>query len=547
MLCLSRKKQVLRIIKTNKNIFYLTLVVALFYCLNSCKLSDIDSFDIKSKLTRSDIKDLMIKNPKDSKNKKTKNQEETSIPNVSKLIISPPPPVFGGDKTISFSVTDQAPLKDVLIELGRIANIDIDLDPTISGGVIINAKNRPLKEVIDRIANQAGLRYSYKNGILYFQRDMPFMKNYFVDYLSEGSVWGDVESNLTAIMTAEQPAQNSSSSGESSAESSYTSNKSAGIISVFASQKQHVAVEKYLHDVEKYASAQVLIEAKVVEVSLSDSFRAGINWSWLNSIPKSGVPYSIAQNSMADFTAIASAGVKPTIFTLGSSTSRKKLFGGSLDLTIQALEEFGTTKTISSPRIHAMNNQKANLSFQDKLVYFKIETTQSQTGANSGSTGGAASNVVNTSTTSTKMEENIGVELAITPSINLKTNEITMTIEPTLAVKSGEVKDPVNEKNVVPIIQTRTLSTIAKIVSGNVLVIGGLMKEDSGNQDSGLPFLNRIPIIGALFKVINRKSDIVETVIFIKATVVNSATGASKEDREFQDKFDSGKRRYINN
>jgi general secretion pathway protein D len=489
----------------------------------------------------------MIKNPKDSKSKKNKNQEEYLIPNVSKLIISPPPPVLGGDKTISFSVTDQAPLKDVLIELGRIANIDIDLDPTISGGVIINAKNRPLKEVIDRIATQGGLRYSYKNGILYFQRDMPFMKNYFVDYLTDGSVWGDVESNLSAILISEQSKQSSNgSSGDSGdAESSYTTNKSAGIISVFSTERQHGAVEKYLRDVEKYSSAQVLIEAKVVEVSLSDSFRAGINWSWLNSIPKSGVPYSLTQNSMADFTAIASAGVKPTIFALGNSTSRKGLFGGSLDLTIQALEEFGTTKTISSPRIHAMNNQKATLSFQDKLVYFKIETTQSQSGANSGGTS-APSNVVSTSTTSTKMEENIGVELAITPSINLKTNEVTMTIEPTLAVKSGEVKDPVNEKNIVPIIQTRTLSTIAKVLSGNVLVIGGLMKQDSANQDSGLPFLNRIPILGALFKVINRKSDIVETVIFIKATIVNSATGAAKDDKEFQEKFDSGKRRYFN-
>ena len=532
----------LRITKTPKNIFYLVIILAVFSCVNSCKRSDFDSFDNKAKLTRPDIKDLMIKNPKDSKSKKNKNQEESIIPNVSRLIISPPPPVLGGDKTISFSVTDQAPLKDVLIELGRIANIDIDLDPTISGGVIINAKNRPLKEVIDRIANQGGLRYSYKNGILYFQRDMPFMKNYFVDYLSDGSVWGDVESNLSAIMTSEQSKQ-ANDSGD--VESSYTTNKSAGIISVFATEKQQVAVEKYLRDVEKYSSAQVLIEAKVVEVSLSDSFRAGINWSWLNSIPKSGVPYSLTQNSMADFTAVASAGVKPTIFTLGNATSRKGLFGGSLDLTIQALEEFGTTKTISSPRIHAMNNQKATLSFQDKLVYFKIETTQSQTGANTGSAA-TPSNVVNTSTTSTKMEENIGVELAITPSINLKTNEITMTIEPTLAVKSGEVKDPVNEKNIVPVIQTRTLSTIAKVLSGNVVVVGGLMKEDSANQDSGLPFLNRIPILGALFKVINRKSDIVETVIFIKATVVNSATGASKEDREFQDKFDSGKRRYFN-
>jgi general secretion pathway protein D len=215
-------------------------------------------------------------------------------------------------------------------------------------------------------------------------------------------------------------------------------------------------------------------------------------------------------------------------------------------MTIQALEEFGTTKTISSPRIHAMNNQQASLSFQDKLIYFKIETTQSQTGANSSPSSSPPNNVVTTTATSTKMEENIGVEIAITPSINLKTNEVTMTVQPTLAVKSGEVKDPVNEKNVVPVIQTRTLSTIAKVLSGNVLVIGGLMRQDSTNQDSGLPFLSRIPILGALFKVINRRSDVVETVIFIKATIVNSSTGPIKEDKDFQEKFDAGKRRYIN-
>jgi len=191
-----------------------------------------------------------------------------------------------------------------------------------------------------------------------------------------------------------------------------------------------------------------------------------------------------------------------------------------------------------------MNNQQASLSFQDKLIYFKIETTQSQSGANTGGT--TPNNVVQTTQTSTKMEENVGVELAITPSINLKTNEITLTVEPTLSVKSDEVVDPVNEKNKVPVIQTRTISTIAKVLSGNVLVIGGLMRQDAKNQDSGLPFLNRIPILGMLFKAMSKESKIVETVIFIKATIVNSSSAPSKEDKEFQNKFDAGKRRYIN-
>ena len=531
-------------IRANKIKILIAISLMISPALNSCNHRDFAPFDPSSKLSRGDVKNLMRKDNKTNQDKKKespdKDKEEDKIPTISKLIISPPPPILGGDKIISFSVTDQAPLKDVLIELGRLANIDIDIDPSISGGVIINAKNRPLKEVIDRISNQAGLRYSYKNGILYFFRDSPYMKNYFVDYLSDGSVWGDVESNLTAIMTAEQ-AQNSD--GATSAEASYTTNKSAGIISVFATKRQHDAIEKYLQDVDKYASAQVLIEAKVVEVTLAESFRAGINWNWVNSIPKTGVPYSVRQNSMVDFTVLTAS--KPTIFTLGSDTLKKGIFGGNLDLTISALEEFGTTKTISSPRIHAMNNQQASLSFQDKLIYFKIETTQAQSGAN---TGGAATpnNVVQTTQTSTKMEENVGVELAITPSINLKTNEITLTVEPTLSVKSDEVVDPVNEKNKVPVIQTRTISTIAKVLSGNVLVIGGLMRQDAKNQDSGLPFLNRIPILGMLFKALSRESKVVETVIFIKATIVNSSSAPSKEDKEFQNKFDSGRRKYIN-
>ena len=70
----------------------------------------------------------------------------------------------------------------------------------ISGGIIVNAKNRPLKEVIDRIATLGNLRYSYKNGVLYFESDTAYTKNYFVDYLFDGKLWSDVETNITSIL-----------------------------------------------------------------------------------------------------------------------------------------------------------------------------------------------------------------------------------------------------------------------------------------------------------------------------------------------------------
>jgi len=254
-----------------KNLFILSLLFA----QSSCYHGKLDPFDTQNGLSRSDIKNSIMKNPEKIK----KNQAvEAPIPNISKLISAPKAPSIGSNKTISFSVTDQVPLKDVLIELGRVAQIDIDLDPSITGGIILNAKNRPFKEVVDRIASLGNLRYSYQNGVLHFERDTPYMKNYFVDYLIDGQLWSDVETNVNAILSS---SSSSAASEDSGAASSISSNKSAGIISIFATDKEHTTITKYLADVEKSASAQVLIEAKVVEVSLSEKFEAGINWTSL--------------------------------------------------------------------------------------------------------------------------------------------------------------------------------------------------------------------------------------------------------------------------
>lgn len=513
----------LKPISLTRKILFLPLILSAILALFSCSYGKVDPFDRLTGLSRAESKDAMILNREDEKKKKaSRAKDEAPIPNVSKLIMTPPPPVIGGDKTISFSVTDQVPLKDVLIELGRVSQIDVDLDPTISGGIIVNAKNRPLKEVIDRIATLGGLRYSYKNGVLHFERDAPYMKNYFVDYLTGGTVWTEVESNITALL-------NQSSSSNTTEKSSFTSNKSAGIISIFATEKQHDVITKYLADVEKYASAQVLIEAKVVEVTLNDSFKTGIDWSTIGK--KNTVT---ATNSGTSYTAF--------------SYVTREIFNTDLTASISALETFGTAKAISSPRINAMNNQKATLNFSEQLVYFTISTSQSTTASAS------TNNAVVATVTATKTEVPIGVQLSITPSINLTTNEITLDIQPKLSVDSGRtVNDPsVNPNtgaslgNKVPIIKTRELNTIAKVQSGNILVIGGLMSDTTTNDDSGVPFLSRIPVLGWFFKSISKSSSVVETVIFIKATIVNSGTTPGKVDREFQEKFDPSKRKFFN-
>lgn len=519
----------------NKKSVNLILLAALSLTALSCAQGRVDPFDVHSGLTRSEIEDALIRKA----NKKTEAEKKSAItspknitPKISSLVMAPPPPVLGGDKIISFSVTDQVPLKDLLIELGRIANIDIDIDSSISGSVIINAKDRPLKEVIDRIANMGNLRYSYKNSVLFFENDAPYMKNYFADYLIGGTLWGEVETNIKAIMTSSEITSAKSEGQPAAADTkiaSFTSNKSAGIISAFASAKQHQAIAKYLKDVEKHSSAQVLIEAKVVEVTLSKDFAAGIDWTWADS-----------KNSAAT----------DGVFRVGDTTTPyvTALFGGNSSITssVKALEQFGTAKAISSPRITTMNNQNATLNFSENLIYFTISTSAS-------TVAGLNNPTTVASVTATKNEIPIGVQLSITPSINVATGEVTLDIQPTLSVDSGkEAIDPsINPTtgeslgNKIPIVKTRTLKTLAKIQSGNVLVIGGLMSDTTADTETGVPFLSRIPILGYLFKYSSKTTQVVETVIFIKATIVDSSGFAPKEDRELEEKFDVNKRKLF--
>ncbi len=439
-----------------KKLTFLTniIILALGFILLSCTQGKLDPIDSQGALTVSDYKKNLLKNRDEERLEKARNrQDEAPVPNISKMIVSPPPPDIGGNKTISFSVTDQVPLKDVLIELGRIAKIDVDIDPTINGGIILNAKNRPLKEVIDRIASLGKLRYSYKNGVLFFENDSPYTKNYFVDYLNGGQLWTDVDANIKAILGS----NSNVGDGSTSEESSITLNKTAGIISVFATEKKHKSVEKYLSDVEKTSSTQVLIEAKVVEVTLNDTFSTGINWDWGNN--RSSVDISNGYSA-------------PTGEATGNAIgyTLRKLFNQDLNASVSALEEFGTIRALSSPRIHAINNQKATLNFATKKVYFKVDSSQSTT---------ASTSSVTTSTiTSTKQEIDVGITLEITPSINSRTNEITLNIKPTLSTAEETVNDPASPRdsdgaviasliNKVPVVQSKTLDTIAKIQSGN--------------------------------------------------------------------------------
>lgn len=576
---------------------------------------------------------------------RTDKYNEPAIPNVSQLLIDPKAPTVGKDKLITLNVTEEIPLKEVLVELARRADIDIELDPNIRGGIIFRAKDKPFSEVIDRICELTGLRYSVINGVLKVERDFPYVENYHVDFLnlsrsntggvkvstnvssgeggtesnitsgsqssltsdSKGDLWESVEKNITNILAnygtnspgiseeainrtegddglgevlgetprapvnsaappaVGQPAKvappapppNKDRSPKVQGEAANASdivpsgssllsvNKQAGVIAVLANQRQHREVSKYLEKIKRQQSAQVLIEAKVVEVTLSEEHRNGIDWS-VAAKSLSGLPDVQIGGKFPASPLSGEFGTSDDFFSLSLPNQEVLgIRGLNLDGFIQFAEGFGVTRTLSSPRINAINNQQAVLSFATNRTYYELEIQEN----NTTNTGGGSQDL---NISSTLKSVPLGVILNIQPSINLDTNEITMNVRPTLTREKGTARDPgfalqaarlgqPNLVNEAPIVEVRELDSILKIKSGQVMVIGGLMQETVENKDTGVPYLSNMPFTGNLFKKSQKDKSVVETVIFIKATIV-PGFGVDPADKKLYRKFTNDRR-----
>lgn len=521
---------------------------------------------------------------------KAKSASEPPVPDLAEIIAAPKPPKIGTTKVVSITVTDDVPLKDILIELARLADVDIEIDSSITGGITFRAKDRPFNEVIDRISNMAGLRYSMRNNVLRIERDLPYIQTYPLDMLnidrsSTGSIGvsssgtgggggsggggssggGSSSTNITAAATGDFWAKfqeglgkiiefkpsvigSGTDDGGGAAQSFYSLNRQAGTLTFSGTEAQHAVLRKFLAAIEDNIASQVLIEAKIVEVTLNDTYQSGIDWT---KIGTKNVSFS------ADLNAVAATNAA---FTPASITLLKNgLFGSNTDLSVAVnlLQEFGTTRALSSPRLNAMNNQQAVLSFVENLVYFevKIDVTDAVAG-----TGGSASTPAKIQVTSTPKEAPVGIVLTLQPNINKETNEITLNVRPTLSKVTKFISDPgfeIGKANAaaqlpagspvldtlnsvtsqIPQLEVRELDSILKVTSGQVMVIGGLLEDSFTTDDGSIPVASEVPILGHLFKSTERSRTKKELVIFIRATIVPSTGNSHAADKALYEKF----------
>ncbi len=298
-------------------------------------------------------------------------------------------------------------------------------------------------------------------------------------------------------------------------------NPVAGTVTVLGTGKQHELVQRYLDQVMKSSQRQVLIEATIVEVTLKDQYRAGIDWS---RVAQNATGWTI--NTLGAGSNALANSLTPFIQATYTNTG-KNGFSAAIDL----LESFGDTKVLSSPKLMALNNQTALLKVVNNLVYFTIKADTVST-ASVGTT---------TTFTTTPQTVPVGVVMSVLPQIN-ENGMVSLTVRPTISRQVGTVDDPnpelkknnLNISNRIPVIQVREMESLLQVQSGQTVVLGGLIQDDSNNARDGLPVLSRPEGVGAVFGQHERLNSQTELVIFLRPIVVTDPSLESNELRQFQ-------------
>jgi len=251
------------------------------------------------------------------------------------------------------------------------------------------------------------------------------------------------------------------------------------------------------------ATKEVLIEAKIVQVTLTDDYRMGVDWTFLFS--------ERTQHQLtADF-GLSGLAAKGQYLVGTLSPDEKWEYGAIIDV----LSTVGETKLLSSPRISVVNGEEAKILVGTKEVY--ITTTVSQ--ADSGQVTAEAVNFVD-----------VGVKLYVTPTINEK-GFVTMKIRPEVSSVSERIRTA--SGNEIPVVDTSEAETTIMVQDGATIVIGGLIKDESSKSTNKIPLLGDIPFLGALFRSQSDDIQKKELVIFLTPRIITGTENIVSEETSY--------------
>jgi len=367
-----------------------------------------------------------------------------------------------------------------------------------------------------------------------------------VQTTSDYDFWKDLTTALTTIVGSQEGRN-------------VIVNPASGVVLVKASPVELRSVDDYLKATQLIVERQVMLEAKIIEVSLNDSYQTGINWSKFGGLTnRFSLGIAAPNATLAGSGAISgsSGGISGGTTVTSTPGSNGSLATGStgpgfFGLTFQSnnfaallsfLEGQGDVQVLSSPRIATTNNQKAVLKVGTDDYFV--------TGVSTNTTTSAAGNVVTPNITLQPFFS--GIALDVTPQIDDEGN-IILHVHPSVSVVEEKTKN-VNLGDMgtftLPLASSsiNESDSIVRVQDGSIVAIGGLMSQQQNNSRNGLPGISGVPGLGLLFgqkSVTNNKR---ELVILMRSTVIHGENSWREAASEAQDRvqgLDPRQKRHI--
>jgi MSHA biogenesis protein MshL len=480
------------------------------------------------------------------------------------------------DKLFSIYARDSS-VQDVLLAFSKESELNIIIDPELNGKVTIDLKRVTLKEALEAILSPLGWTYRIDGKFIKVSRPQMETRLFKLNYiatkrtgkrevyaststggglqastlpgqqtalsmggsrtgytdlitLDEMDLWKEIQKGLESLIFGTVDDIEVSSEKEKTTWTKVNTkgkklviNKSSGVIMVTDYLTNLNKVASYLEAVEGSSQRQVSIQAKIMEVILSDGHKEGINWKVIEGLPRSinwawgltdkakttGYPgtstgYATGASSSGGTTAgtISTPGaykIAPYggVFAIGAAGTEV-----ALSDIMQAIAEQGDVKVLSSPTISTLNNQKAVIRVGNQDVFFI--------------TGAVATQTTVTQTIQ-PMTIDVGILLDVTPQI-AEDGTIIMNIHPSITDKTGEKTTP-DGKSTFPLLSVRETDTTVRVRDGQTIIIAGLMQEKTIENYTGFPILDSIPALGTLFRYKTQTKTNSELVIMITPTL----------------------------
>ncbi len=464
-------------------------------------------------------------------------------------------------------VVNAVKVQELLFALARDAKLNIDVHSGISGTVTLNAIDQTLPQLLSRISRQVEMRWELDGPNLVVMPDTPYLRSYRIDYLnmerlatgtvgvssqigsgtgaaggtgggaastagagnassatvnskSDNKFWPTLERNIRDILreSGGAPAGGAPPApGAPPAAGGPTSvivNAESGIIIVRATSRQHEKIQEFIDQVLTSAKRQVLIEATIAEVQLSNQYQQGIDWTALRTRGAT----TVTGTQVTGGNLPSTAGVVGNIFSLAVNST-------NISGMLQLLESFGNVRVLSSPKLSVLNNQTALLRVVDNIVYFTVQVT---------AVAGTVQQQSTVATNTTPTTASVGFVMNVTPQI-AEDDTILLNVRPTTTRFVKFVNDPnpifvplpgqpTPPQNQVPQLRMREMESLIKVNSGQIAVLGGLIEDSLNDVEDTIPIVNSIPIIGWFFSSRTRNNSKTELVIFIRPIVVKDAS-----------------------